>query len=173
VIDLSRAEGSRLLRIGVQNVDNIREHTAGGSTAERQDAGSVAPMVAVMGLALLLITGLVIDSSRQLNARGRALAYAEEAARAGTAAADPADRDLKVDPAAAAARVAAYCADAMAADASLVVCQFVGANGTTVTARTRTEVPASLLGIVGVRRLSGEGDGSARPLVGTTRDDAN
>jgi hypothetical protein len=159
--------------IDLRNVRNIREHAAGGSVAERRDAGSVAPMVAVMGLALLLIAGLVIDSSRQLNARGRALAYAEEAARAGTAAADPADRDLTVDPAAAAARVAAYCAAAMAADTSLVVCQFVGVNGTTVTARTRTEVPASVLGIVGLRRLGGEGDGSARPLVGTTRDDAS
>jgi Flp pilus assembly protein TadG len=130
-------------------------------------------MVAVLGLAFLLLAGLVIDSSRQLNARGRALAYAEEAARAGTTAADPGDRDLALDPGAAAARVAAYCADAMAADASLVECELVGVDGTTVNTRTRTEVVASLLGIIGVHQLGGEGEGSARPLVGTTGDDAN
>lgn len=147
--------------------------TVGGAGRGRgRDDGSIAPMVAVLGLAFLLLAGLVIDSSRQLDSRGRALAYAQEAARAGAEAADPTDRDLALDPDLAAARVAAYCARAAAADASLTGCQLVAVDGNVVTVRTRTQITTTLLGIIGLTSLSAEGDGSARPLVGTDQDNA-
>lgn len=128
-------------------------------------------MVAVLGLAFLLVAGLVIDASRQLDARGRALAYAEEAARAGAQSVDPADRDLTLDPAAAAASVANYCDQAQAADPTLVACEFVEVAGPDVVTRTQTQISTSLLGIVGVSTLTAEGEGSARPLSGSTIDD--
>ncbi len=55
----------------------------------RGDAGALAPAVPVLAFVLLLLGGLVIDASRLLNARGRAVAYAEEAARAGAGAIQP------------------------------------------------------------------------------------
>ncbi len=51
-----------------------------------RDAGTIAPAVPILVFVLLLLGGLVLDASRQLNARGRAVAYAEEAARAGASA---------------------------------------------------------------------------------------
>ena len=49
----------------------------------RGERGSVAPAIPIIAFTLLLLGGLVIDASRQLNERGLAVAYAEEAARAG------------------------------------------------------------------------------------------
>jgi Flp pilus assembly protein TadG len=48
-----------------------------------EDRGALAPAVAVMLVALFILTGLVVDGSRYLDARSTAQAYAEEAARAG------------------------------------------------------------------------------------------
>lgn len=145
--------------------------TQPGGNARAGDDGSIAPMVAVLGLAFLLVAGLVIDASRQLNARGRALAYAEEAARAGAQSVDPADRNLTLDADTAAASVANYCGQALAADSTLVTCEFTGITGTNVTTRTETRISTSLLGIVGVSTLTAHGEGSARPLSGATEND--
>ena len=48
----------------------------------RDERGSLAPAVPVIAMFLLLLGGLGVDGSRQLNARGQAVAFAEEAARA-------------------------------------------------------------------------------------------
>ena len=56
--------------------------------ARRRETGSITPFALIFAIALLLLAGLVIDGGRQLNARGRALAYAQEAARAGAQAVD-------------------------------------------------------------------------------------
>ncbi len=129
-------------------------------------------MVAILGLAFLLLAGLVIDASRQLDARGRALAYAEEAARAGAQSVDPADRDLVLDPARVAEGVAAFCGQAKTADPSLADCEFVGVDGRDVVTWTKTEINTSLLGILGVTTLRAEGEGRAHPFVGTSENDA-
>lgn len=151
----------------------MRPRAGAGAWARPQaDEGSIAPVVAILGLAFLLLAGLVIDASRQLDARGRALAYAEEAARAGAQSVDPADRELRLDPARAAAGVAAFCGQARDADPSLATCEFVEVDGRDVVARVTTEINASLLGILGVTTLRAEGEGRARTLVGTSEDDA-
>ncbi|MEZ0165125.1 pilus assembly protein TadG-related protein [Kineococcus sp. LSe6-4] len=149
----------------------------------RDEEGSIAPAVPVLALVLLLLAGLVLDASRQLSARARAVAYAEEAARAGAAAVDLDAPDLRLLPQEqVAARVTAYCA-AVAASGAPVVDPASCFRGTTAVGdpsgrrtvvRTHVELvlPASLLGIVGVRELRAAGDGSARPFEGTREEDA-
>ncbi|PRY17795.1 pilus assembly protein TadG-related protein [Kineococcus rhizosphaerae] len=149
-----------------------------------RDEGSIAPAVPVLALVLLLLAGLVVDASRQLTERGRAVAYAEEAARAGAAAIELDAPDLELLPdEQVAARVNAYCGAAAAAGAPLVDpgnC-FRGTTRTgdpqarRIVVQTHVELvqPTTLLGIVGVRELRASGDGRARPFEGTREEDAS
>lgn len=144
------------------------------------DVGALAPAVPVFGFILLLLGGLVIDASRLLNARGRAVAYAEEAARAGAGAIQPGQAVLELDEAAVRSRVEGYC-DAILADVDqnlgggVLECEYRPplrevANDDPrrliVVVFVRLEIPASLLGIVGVRTLGASGEGRARPYEG-------
>ncbi|GAB3469057.1 pilus assembly protein TadG-related protein [Kineococcus endophyticus] len=149
----------------------------------RGDGGSIAPAVPVLALVLLLLAGLVVDAGRQLSARARAVAYAEEAARAGAAAVDLDAPDLQLLPEdQVAARVTAYCTAAAAAGAPIAdpASCFRGTTsvgdpaGRPTVVRTHVDLvlPASLLGIVGVHDLRASGDGSARPFEGTREEDA-
>lgn len=144
----------------------------------RGDAGSLAPAVPVLAFILLLLGGLVIDASRLLNARGRSVAYAEEAARAGAGAIQPGQAVLELDQATVEARVEDYCR-AILADADqnggVLECRFrpplepvSGSDGRLLVVRVtvRLEIPASLLGIVGVQKLRAAGEGTARPYEG-------
>ncbi len=75
------------------------------------EAGSVSVLVAVLGFALLLMLGLVVDGGRQLIAYRRAANDAEQAARAGAGALNPAGLRTGtyiLDPAAAAAAARHY-----------------------------------------------------------------
>jgi Putative Flp pilus-assembly TadE/G-like len=145
----------------------------------RRDAGSIAPAVPAIALILLLLGGLVLDASRLLNLRGRALAYAEEAARAGAGALElRPDGFLRVDPLAAEARVEEYCTVARDGG-SVSECEFLGveAPGGTdtrplaVRVRVRMSENATLLGIVGVSELTATGEARARPVEGTDDQD--
>lgn len=149
----------------------------------RGDRGSIAPAVPVLALVLLLLAGLVLDAGRQLSARARAVAYAEEAARAGAAAVDLDAPDLRLlPPDQVAARVTAYCTAAAAQGAPIVdpASCFRGTTsvgdpaGRPTVVRTHVDLvlPTSLLGIVGVHELRASGDGSARPFEGTREEDA-
>ncbi|WP_432492152.1 pilus assembly protein TadG-related protein [Kineococcus gypseus] len=147
------------------------------------DDGSLAPAVPVLALVLLLLAGLVVDASRQLSARARAIAYAEEAARAGAAAVELDAPDLRLLPEQEVAeRVNAYCREAAASGGPVLVggdC-FRGTSSEgdplgrriVVQAHVEVVVPATLLGIVGVRELRAAGDGRARPFEGTDGQDA-
>lgn len=73
-------------------------------------------------MALLALGGLVIDGGRELNGKGRALAYAEEAARAGAQMIDVTQERAVLDPDAAVRAAADYCAAARQADPELVDC---------------------------------------------------
>ncbi|GAA0288845.1 pilus assembly protein TadG-related protein [Kineococcus aurantiacus] len=150
----------------------------------RRDEGSIAPAVPVLALVLLLLAGLVVDASRQLGERARAVAYAEEAARAGAAAVDLDAPDLELLPdGQVAARVNAYCTAAAAAGAPIVdpgncfrgTTEVGDPQGRRIVVRTRVEVvqPATLLGIVGVHELRAAGEGRARPFEGTREEDAS
>lgn len=144
----------------------------------RSDAGAIAPAVPVLAFILLLLGGLVIDASRLLNARGRAVAFAEEAARAGSSAIVPGQSVLQLDEATVIARVDAYC-DAILADPDQSVgvqeCRYdpplrpvsdSDPRRLIVRVFVRLEIPASLLGMVGVDTLTASGEGSARPYEG-------
>lgn len=74
------------------------------------DRGSVSLMVAVLGVALLAVVGLVVDAGGKAQALARADDAAAAAARCGTQAVDLNEAragDARVNPAAAASRVRA------------------------------------------------------------------
>lgn len=140
----------------------------------RSDRGSIAPAVPIVGLVLLLLGGLVIDASRQLNARGEAVAFAEEAARAGGQAIVLNDRgEVQLIADEVPGLVADYCAIVLASPV-VTRCEFVriepAPEGTprpfTVVAEVDMQIPASLLGMVGVTNLTASGSGRAEPAEG-------
>lgn len=140
-----------------------------GTTRER---GSIMPIVPVMALMMLMLAGLVIDASRQLNARGQAVAYAEEAARAGAQAILP-QVPLALDPAEAGDRVADYCATVLG-QAHVISCGLTRLDPAPdgpprpliVVVEVHTQIPTTLLGMVGVQTLSASGEGRAQPVEG-------
>ena len=155
----------------------------GGRRGTGRDAGSVAAAVPVLALVVLLLAGLVLDGARQLGARARAVAYAEEAARAGAAAVDLTREGLHLLPDdVVAERVRGYCRDAVAGGAPLTGAEgcFVrveawrgdASRRLVVVTRVEVSVPAGLLGIVGVRELRAAGEGKARPWEGLDASDA-
>lgn len=149
----------------------------------RRDDGSIAPLVPVMGLAVLLLGGLVVDSARLLGNRSRAVAYAEEAARAGAGTVDLGQLELGLDPQTVALQVQEYC-DALAADEDLrsavTYCGLDVGSGDdgieevgdgdgrriVVRARVEMDMPTTLLGLIGVNELSSSGTGRARAFEG-------
>ncbi|MFK5584782.1 MULTISPECIES: pilus assembly protein TadG-related protein [unclassified Serinicoccus] len=144
---------------------------------EQGERGSILPLIPVMALALLLIAGLVIDASRQLNTRSQAVAYAEEGARAGAQAVRP-DLPVTLDPAEARANVAEYC-DLVLRRSQVTSCGVTdiepapdGPRPLVVVVRVETEIPATLLGMVGIRSLSASGVGRAEPVEGELDDPA-
>lgn len=139
----------------------------------RDQRGSIAPAIPVIGMILLLLGGLTIDGSRQLNARGAATAYAEEAARAGAQAIDTAEIDLVLDESEVRARVGRYCR-AVEAAGPVTSCRFLGIEEVSsddprrlvVTTEVRTQISTTLLGMVGKQTLTATGTGRARPYEG-------
>jgi Flp pilus assembly protein TadG len=76
--------------------------------AQHGDEGSVSLMLAVLGLALVAVVGLVVDGGGKARARARADDAAAAAARCGTQAVDldaAREGQARVDPTAAASRV--------------------------------------------------------------------
>ncbi|MCW2568947.1 MAG: hypothetical protein JWN54_3044 [Mycobacterium sp.] len=143
------------------------------------DDGSIAPAVPILALMILLLGGLVVDGSRQLNARGRAVAYAEEAARAGASAVDLSRTDLVLDEPEARVRVDDYCSRVLGSG-EVTECGFVGIEEVgpddprpiVVRTRVRLAIRAGLLGMVGVGRLTAGAEAKARPYEGVTGADA-
>lgn len=141
----------------------------------RDERGSLAPAVPVIAMALLLLGGLTIDASRQLNARGQAVAFAEEAARAGAQGVDISADELELDQAMARERVEAYCAEVerlgQVRECSFVGIEEVGGGDPrplVVVTEVRLAIKSSLLGMVGVRELTASSTARARPYEGIT-----
>lgn len=136
------------------------------------ERGSIMPIVPVMALMMLMLAGLVIDASRQLNARGQAVAYAEEAARAGAQAILP-EVPLALDPAEAGDLVADYCSTVLS-QAHVTSCELTRLDPApdgpprplVVVVQVHTQIPTTLLGMVGVQTLSASGEGRAQPVEG-------
>jgi Flp pilus assembly protein TadG len=138
-------------------------------TVWRDDDGAITLMVTVMAVAFLALAGLVFDGARALHARGRAVAYAEEAARAGAQAGiDRTSAELSLVPPVAKAAALRYCADAQAAGATTLVCdpaQIVVTNDC-VTVHASMTIPTGLLGLVGINSLPAQGVGRAQAFEG-------
>lgn len=137
----------------------------------QDDVGALVTAVPILALMFLLLAGLVIDSSRQLTARGRAVSYAEEAARAGASAVDPASEPLVIDPLLASQQVTDYCAAASLREPQLV-CGLTSVSPRRVVVTASISLPSGLLGLVGIATLHARGQGEARPLIGVTGQDA-
>lgn len=141
------------------------------SARRRDERGSFSPALPVIAYVLLLLGGLVIDASRQLNARGEAVAFAEEAARAGAQAVQV--DQFALDEPTARERVADYCARVEELG-QVQSCAFVrvepapDAEGRplVVVVHVETQIDTTLLGLAGVRTLTASGDGRARPYEG-------
>jgi len=141
----------------------------------RDERGSIAPAVPFIAMALLLLGGLGIDGSRQLNARGEAVAFAEEAARAGAQGIDVAASQLTLDRALVEQRVDTYCARVEKLG-QVESCEFVGISKVSdddprelvVVAHVRLAIKPSLLGIVHPGDLTASATARARPYEGIT-----
>jgi Flp pilus assembly protein TadG len=140
----------------------------------RDERGSLAPAIPLIALVLLLLGGLGVDGSRQLNARGQAVAFAEEAARAGAQGVDIASDDLVLDPALARQRVEDYC-QRVEQLGQVQTCRFVRIDPVSdgdprplvVVTEVRLRIRASLLGIIpSVDYLGASAQAKARPYEG-------
>ncbi|MEJ7634966.1 pilus assembly protein TadG-related protein [Aeromicrobium sp.] len=145
----------------------------------RDETGSITPFVVIVSLAIIMLAALVVDGGRQLNAKGRAIAYAQEAARAGAQAIDVTDPRLDLVPTLALKAARQYCQQAMAADGQLVKCnaQMTTVNDpagafNAVTVSTQVRVKAILLGIVRRPVLNATGAALARPVSGISEPDS-
>jgi hypothetical protein len=139
----------------------------------RGERGSIAPAVPIIAMGLLLLGGLTIDGSRQLNARGEAVAFAEEAARAGAQGVDIDADELVLDEGLARQRVDEYCARVLQLG-QVTDCRFVRIEQVSgsdhrrlvVVTHVATEIRTTLLGLVGKYSLTASGDARARPYEG-------
>jgi Flp pilus assembly protein TadG len=133
---------------------------------------------------LLLLGGLVVDGSRQLNARGDARAYAEEAARAGATAIDTSSPGLTLDQQTAMLRVNAYCHAVMDtfvqhSNVTVTKCEAApdeftpaptcnnGEQDIVVNTVVTVQTDNSLLGMIGIAHFSSTATASARPYEQT------
>lgn len=143
------------------------------------ETGSITPFVIIVSLALIMLAALVVDGGRQLNAKGRSIAYSQEAARAGAQAIDVTDPRLDLLPGRALKSAAEYCRQAMAADAQLIKCQAAlttvqdqAGDFKAVKVTTRVQIKAILLGIIGRHVLDASGTALARPVSGISKADS-
>jgi hypothetical protein len=141
----------------------------------RDERGSIAPAIPIIGLVLLLLGGLGIDGSRQLNARGEAVAYAEEAARAGAQAINIDASDLQLDDALVQVRVRTYCDRVQ--QLGQAECHFVRIEPVSkddprmlvVVTEASLSIKPSLRGIVHPGNLPAKATARARPYEGVTK----
>ena len=142
------------------------------------ERGSITPFAVIVAVALLFLAALVVDGSRQLSARARAIAYAEEAARTG---AQKINLDLgfvQLLRADAEAAVDQYCAAARAADDRVQACEttaFVAntdrGSVATITVEVTVEFDPIMLDLFlwdSDGQVLVTGDGTAHPIEGIT-----
>jgi hypothetical protein len=130
------------------------------------EAGSVSLFGAIVAVALLVATGLAVDGGAKVRATQQADTYAEEAARAGGQAIEPAPaiqgEELRLDRARAAS----------AAQAHLDAAGVPGTARLTGTATLRVEVtitrPTVFLGLIGINTVTAHGRATARLVRGVT-----
>lgn len=139
--------------------------TAGQRQDRPGDAGQITAFVVVMMAALILLAGLVLDGGLTLDDRERALAEAQEAARAGAQAINLAiyrqDGNLVLDPPQAVADAHAYLAGIGASGT-------VRAVGNLVTVTVSITQPMQILDAAGLSAITVHATASAVPDRGIT-----
>ncbi|MGH3481879.1 MAG: pilus assembly protein TadG-related protein [Nocardioidaceae bacterium] len=139
-----------------------------------RERGSITPFVIIVAIALLFLAALVIDGSRQLSARARAIAYAEEAARAGAQKINLEEGFIQLLQDDAYAAVDDYCSVAMAEDDSITACAATGIventnNGQVASLTVEVEVqydPILLDMFTGTAGTLVSGEATAHPIEG-------
>ena len=125
-----------------------------------RERGSLSVFFAVVVLASLVMIGLAVDGGHKAQATQRAVAVADEAARAGGNAIDALaatqSGDTRVDPVAAVAAAHAYLSAAGVSGAVTV-----DDGGQTLSVETTLQVQTVFLNIVGVDVMTVTGRGSA------------
>ena len=140
----------------------------------RGERGSITPFVIIVAIALLFLAALVIDGSRQLSARARAIAYAEEAARAGAQKINLEQGFIQLLQNDAYAAVDQYCGVAMSEDDHITSCAATGIventdNGQVASLTVEVEVeynPILLDMFTGSAGTLVTGEATARPIEG-------
>jgi Flp pilus assembly protein TadG len=128
----------------------------------RDDQGAVTLMFAVMGIALLLAIGLVVDGGAKIRAVQSANSAAAEAARAGA---------QQVDVAAIQTASGVVLQPQRARQAAEATLAASGATGSVRADRTEVQVRATVssrtafLGLVGIDEVQGSGEATARLTV--------
>ena len=127
------------------------------------ESGMVTAFVVIFTLALLVMTGLVLDGGLALAAKVQAIDDAQAAARAGAQAIDiPLYRStgqITLDPTEAAADAETFLAQSGHTGT-------VAVTGDQVTVTVSVTQPTQILSIVGVDQLTVSGTGSATALQG-------
>jgi len=146
-------------------------HSGAGSATPsrhgRRDEGSITVMMPILAVALIAMTGLVVDGGTALSARGRAADVAQQAARAGADALDPNalrhTRPARLSVNTAAATLAANRVLAVGGVQGTVI-----VSGDTVTVRASVQKHTAILSAVGVNTVQGAASAAATILYGGT-----
>jgi len=153
-----------------RTTDTSAHSSAGRATPSRdgrRDEGSITVMMPILAVALIAMTGLVVDGGTALSARGRAADVAQQAARAGADALDP-NALRHTRPARLSVNTAAA---TLAANRVLAVGGVQGTvtvSGDTVTVRASVQKHTAILSAVGVNTVQGAASATATILYGGT-----
>jgi Putative Flp pilus-assembly TadE/G-like len=138
----------------------------------RGERGALTPAVLILAIMIFWLAGLVIDGARQLNARSRAIAYAQEAARAGASGINLNVQKLEFDPKDVRARVDAYCAEARANDDTITRCGLSKEpDAENLEVAVELKNPTTFLSMLGVQSLTAKGQGEAHAEQGINKAD--
>jgi hypothetical protein len=138
----------------------------------RGERGALTPAVLILAIMIFWLAGLVIDGARQLNARSRAIAYAQEAARAGASGINLNEQNVEFDPKDVRARVDAYCAEAKANDDTVTQCGLSkDPDAKNLEVAVELKNPTTFLSMLGVQSLTAKGQGEAHAEQGINKAD--
>lgn len=125
----------------------------------RGEHGALTPAVLILAIMVFWLAGLVIDGARQLNARSRAIAYAQEAARAGASGIDLNVQEVTFDPKEVRTRVDAYCAAAKQSDKTLTQCGLSKEpDAKNIAVSVELKNPTTFLAMLGIKDLTAKAD---------------
>jgi Flp pilus assembly protein TadG len=135
----------------------------------RHQAGQILPLLAILLVVLVTVTGLALDGGQALVARREAQAVADAAARSGAEQLDErsvraGDTPPRLDPTAAYTAAATYVAIQRPGMLATIV-----ANTRQVDVRISVTIPLTFMRLVGLNGATIEANGTAEPRTGVTQ----